>query len=511
MPLHRDIHALYDESLNRLESDMHTSIRPYRIDEVGLHAGKDSIWNSIYFHDYQKNKGLQDWVYRKLRRESFLFLDSAAFQVSADPLLHFQMGREVNNQRNTYVNTRGFLLKGNLGKKFSFYTSFYENQSVFPTYIDAQIHKNTVVPGQGIPKLFKNGFDYAMSTGYISYTPSRFVNFQFGNDKNFIGDGYRSLLLSDNSFNYPFFKITTTFWKIRYMNLYTQFTDIRAPHIFENGYRKKYGNFHYLDFNVRKRFSVGIFEAVIWQNSDSAGGRGFEWGYLNPVIFYRPVEFSVGSPDNALMGLNFKFKINDKNLLYSQVMIDEFLLKEVRAGKGWYANKQAFQLGMKNFHLFGVNNLNFQTELNYVRPFTYGHERVITNYAHYNQALAHPLNANFIESVSFLRYRYKSFFAEVKFMYALHGADTAGRNLGNDLYQPYSTAYSMYGNYLGNGLKTHLTYNDIRIVYIVNPKTNLNIELGFSNRMSKNSLKTDISRYVYFGIRTSLQNFYYDF
>ena len=79
---------------------------------------------------------------------------------------------------------------------------------------------------------------------------------QFGHGKHFIGDGYRSLLLSDNAFNYPFLRIQTSFWRVQYTNLYAEMQDINY---FENngidnydqmGYAKKYMSSHYLSTNV---------------------------------------------------------------------------------------------------------------------------------------------------------------------------------------------------------------------------------------------------------------------
>ena len=61
--------------------------------------------------------------------------------------------------------------------------------------------------GRGKAKSFKEGgFDYPVAEAYLSYTPNEFFNFQFGNGKNFIGDGYRSFFLSDVASPYPFLK-----------------------------------------------------------------------------------------------------------------------------------------------------------------------------------------------------------------------------------------------------------------------------------------------------------------
>ena len=68
---------------------------------------------------------------------------------------------------------------------------------------------------------------------------------------------------------------------------------------------RKYTTTHYLSWAISKRVNLSFFDAIVWSATDSAGNyRGFDAQYLNPIIFMRPVEFSIGSPDNALMGLN---------------------------------------------------------------------------------------------------------------------------------------------------------------------------------------------------------------
>lgn len=130
---------------------------------------------------------------------------------------------------------------------------------------------------------------------------------------------------------------------------------------------------------------------------------------LEPYTILRPTEYSLGSSDNAFVGFNFKIKLFKKQQLYGQILLDEFLLKEVVANYGWWANKQAFQIGFKNFDMFKITHFNFQTEFNYVRPYTYAHGSVQQNYGHMNQPLAHPLGANFWESISFLNYRHNAY------------------------------------------------------------------------------------------------------
>lgn len=511
LPLNREMNLRYEPFLYSLSSDMHTAMRPFISNEVAKNAPLDSL-NTNWLPDTKFNK---TWFGRKLRKEHLLEVKGEDYNIYLDPVFELQFSAD-NNKKTYATNTRGIWISGNIGEHFSFSSNFYESQSKFPDYIDSMIRKDRIVPGGARPKKLYGSFDYNIASGTISYSLKKYFNFQLGHDKVFIGDGYRSLLFSDNAFNFPFLKITTTIWKIKYTNLVAAFEDINYRSSPNDGiFTKKYGSFHFLDMNIGRRFSAGILEGIIWK-SDKATGRGFDVNYFNPFIFFRPVEFSLGSPDNALIGFNFKFKVNNSNVAYSQFLLDEFKIKEIRSGKGWWGNKQAFQIGFKSFNVLGVKNLHLLTEFNFVRPYVYQHVDSITNYAHHNQSLAHPLGANFYESVSIINYMYKNFTARVEVMYAKIGyneKDSLGNeiNLGQDILNSYTTHPNEYGNYVGQGNTTKLLYTDFRIGYIINPKTNMTVEAGMTNRISKNEVGNHRTSFFYFGIKTALTNRYFDF
>jgi hypothetical protein len=161
------------------------------------------------------------------------------FRLTIDPLFDFAVSKESERDENSYVNTRGLRIMGTLTDKLSFYTGFYENQATFPHYLDSFITTYHVVPGQGKVKQLGGGtYDYGMAFGGVTYTASKYFSAQLASDKNFIGDGYRSLLLSDNAFSYPFLKLTADVWRIKYTVLYAQFMDLLSPHDPDLGYRK---------------------------------------------------------------------------------------------------------------------------------------------------------------------------------------------------------------------------------------------------------------------------------
>ena len=504
LPLNRTIYDKVESALQQKDLPFFTSVKPFLVENVAKAISLDTV---LYLkHSFDFTKTLAG---RKIFNENLLRIDSVGFSLLIDPVFEFSIGK---SDKNVWLNSRGYSLTGKVGRNFTFGSDFYENQAVFPDYLDTWTRARGIVPGQGRAKDFKNkGFDYSNASAYISYSPSRYFNFRFGHGKNFIGDGYRSLLLSDNAFNYPYLKITTTFWKIQYTNLWAEFQDREAPLSATLGYEKKYGSFHFLSANITKRLNIGFFEAVIWEAGDSSGRRGFDVNYLNPVIFFRPVEFSLGSPDNMIMGFTVKYRINRSYSFYGQVVLDEFNLKDVMKQNGWVLNKQGYQLGLAGWNILGVPNLNLRTEYNYVRPYTYSHRSALQCYGHFSQPLAHPYGANFLESVTLASYTWKFVSLEYKFIYAMYGLDTAGINYGKDIFRSYLSYPMEYDNKVGQGLKTKLLRQDVVLAYRINPHSNLRIEAGFSLRSESNALATNNNTLFWFGISTRLGNKYYDF
>lgn len=507
MPLTISHSNAYADEIYHTDKEIHTSIQPWSSFEVGTIA--DSVYG-----EWQIDKPFfkNTWFGRKLVNEPFIRIKKEDYTIIANPILNVSTGYDSQwEDRTPYRNTRGFQLMGNVGESFTFYSDFYENQALFPKYIYDYVEQNNIIPGEGKYKPFKDSGakDFAYANAYLTYQPNKVFNFQFGHGKHFLGDGYRSLLLSDNAFNYPYLRLTAELWKLKYMVLYTKMLDIRKRNP-DNTFINKYVTTHYLSINITKRLNVGLFETVIY--GDSLGTRGYDVNYLNPIIFYRPIEFSLGSAaGNALLGLNIRYKVTNDMYVYGQFLLDEFKLSEIRARSGWWANKYGFQLGIKSFNTF-IDGLTIQSEVNMVRPYTYSHFDVFQNYAHYNQALAHPLGSNFIESVSFIHYHKGRWFGEMELLYAIQGMDTYGaQNWGTDVYKDYNTREQDYDNETLQGLKTSTIYVDTKAGWIVNPSYNLRLELGYTFRQSTPELQVasaplQQTHYIYIGLATRLNH-----
>jgi hypothetical protein len=454
------------------------------------------------------------WIERKIFSEHLMEVSSQEYSFYFDFLPDIGFGYDLSDSRTTWLNTRSFEFAGTVGKEFAFKTQYFESIGKFPRYLDHNIRKNSIVPGQGYIRYYSpTEHEYGYSNGVISYSPSSYINIQIGQDKNFIGNGYRSLLLSDISFNYPFMKLISEIWNLQYSIMWAQFQEPKPiGQSIDRFWPKKFGVFHYIDWNITNRFSLGLFEAVMWKAIDTISGyRGFDLNYLNPLIIFRPIEHSMNSPDKMKIGLNWKYNISSENIFYGQLLLDEMVVNEFVSARGFWGNKYAIQVGVKSFDAFDIKDLYLQEEFNTATPYTYSHSDPITNYSHYEQPLAHPLGANFYEGIiigSFRRNRW-DFYA--KFNYAIYGDDTLGVNYGKDIYKSYNTRKSDYGNYTTQGLKTLLYFIDFRIAYILNPLINLRLELGMQYRNCFSDFSKEKSTWITFGIRSSFRNIYYDF
>ena len=509
--LGRNYFSLFEKCIYSQSENHFTSFKPVLIPDL-MNSNYSILDSSL-----EVNK-LDNWFLRKLYNEHLFNYSGKNFSLNVSPVININFGKEFVEQKKISVNTRGYIVEGYLGNNISFFSSFLENQSVFPNYLNDYIKLNRVVPGQGYARGFKeNGFDYAKSSGYVLIRPSENFVLQFGHGKHFIGDGYRSLLLSDNSFNYPFLRLQSNFGKFQYTNLYCEFQDIKNYLSSENdydymGYAKKYMSAHYLSYNLNDKFSIGMYEAVVWKTNRNLGSNGFDINYLNPIIFLRPVEYSVNSPDNVLIGLNFRYNLSSKSNLYSQIVLDEFTINEMRENNGYWANKYGYQLGYKCFDFLNLPNLTFHIERNYVRPYTYSHWNE-SNYGHYNEELAHPLGSNFSENILILSYRKNRIIAQIKYLDITTGSDYLNDTIsyGGDIYADYNDRPSNYGIEMYNGNETEIDFFQLNLGYILNPTTNLKLEFSLTHRNQISQQYDQKTNFYSMSLVSDLFNYYYDF
>ncbi|MDT0648787.1 energy transducer TonB [Autumnicola edwardsiae] len=522
IPFSHEMYSRFDAELNRIGTNTHTSSKPFLYAEVAKY----------YDFKAEQEKILQKrrtWLGRKIWNEHLVQFQTEDYWFTIDFGLDLQLGKDFQQEdyEFTYNNTRMAILNGGLGDNLNFYAVAYENQGRFAEYYNDYAESirpdggdPAIVPGRGIAKPFMNGgYDYPVAEGYLSYSPGKYFNIQLGHGKNFIGDGYRSLLMSDNASPYPYFKLSTTFWKLKYTNTWMSLRDVRPEVTADGSFRTKFMANHYLSLNLTKRLNIGLFESVIWQNDNN---RGFDVNYLNPVIFYRAIEFATGARGgNALLGLTAKYKWTDKINTYGQWVIDEFSSGDIFGGSQSWKNKLGYQLGIKYFDAFNIPDLLLQAEYNQVRPYTYSHNsEVVLNYGHNNQSMAHLWGANFREIIAIARYKNERLYGHAKLIYGKRGFDfnngINNASYGGDIYRNYNERPFDDGVEIGQGNTTTSFFTEVEGGYIINPATNLKLYGKFIYRNFDTQVKTpaysdNSTTWINFGLRTDIFNWYYDY
>ena len=453
------------------------------------------------------------WFNRFYKKQpDFLHIKTNNFFLVVNPVISAQLMQENNTERSDkkYWSSRGLELRGWIAKKIGFYSYLTDNQEQVPDFVNSWIAKHRAVPGADFyTSPSGKHYDYFLARGYVDVAAIKdHINVTFGYDRHFLGDGMRSLFLSDFSTGATFLRLNTKIWKLNYQNLYLELT----PQFFKTGsddlLPHKYATIHTLSVNATKWLNIGVYESVIFSRQNR-----YEFGYMIPIIFYRAIERGLGSPDNVNLGFNFKAIAAKHFQFYGQLMLDEFKAKELFGGNGWWGNKYGIQLGGKYFDAFGIKNLDLQGEINMVRPYTYSHYDSTANYSHYNQPLAHPLGAGFREVLGQVKYQpFKNLFVSLKGMYYQQGADTGAANFGSNIFKNYTTRSSEYNVEMINGVKTTVALLNLNISYEL--RENLFIDLGATRRQfsSENSIiPQHATNYFYGGLRLNIARRDYDF
>ncbi len=484
-----------------------------------------TAWKPVLYTDtlaaYYRN---ESWVKRKLLQEHLLQIQTPGFNFYGDFIVDEYIGKSNRydkfygpkeiNQKTPSMDTRGYEISGNIGSKVYFETNFYENQGKFAGYVDSFVrYQYRVIPGQGTYKNIGDGsgFDFSSSSTRLTYIPNKHILVDLGYGKNFIGDGYRSLLLSENSFNYPYLRASVNFGKFQYSAMWSQYTTVNYA-LFNNlGFFRKWAQTYLLDWKATSDFSIGLFESVIWPDQTHGAYRQKDvtpW-LASPIIFLHGNQSPSGVLNNDLVGLNAKFKFYDRSYFYAQAIANQL-------GKfSSISNRTGFQVGVRSGDVFEIPGLNITAEFNTVRPYTYqasGGSNTDVNYVNYNQALADPMGANFKEYLFVATYAYKRWSLRLEGFICNYGADSGSANYGHDIVnKTMATQTAGQTVTTGQGIPATIKYADIKVAYIINPLNNLRVEAGFTYRDEYSSLFNYKDRMFYIGVRMSFRSLLYDF
>jgi hypothetical protein len=460
----------------------HTSVKPYVNADVFQHAeyidslhvayNTDVLRMSMRFSNFS--------IYAK-RNEELAPDPDREWVFGIKPVYDVSGGFDLKESRLLLNTIGGVRMGADYKQKIGIDLRLVSGGTTLPNYQDSLARHHYFIPGWGdfAQPNRESSYSFSHLTGNIIWRPTRVFNLQVGRDKHFWGDGNRSLFIGDQGPAFPYIKAQTTIWKLQYTSLFAWMRDWSEYGDSNEVIRGKFASFHYLSFNATKWLNISVFEGIVWQGTDANRQRWFDPNYLNPMVFFRPVEYSLGSSDNAMLGIAGKIRFNRNNVLYGQVILDEFYLKEIRNwNAGWWANKQGAQIGYKCFNFAMIDRLYMQTEVNVVRPYTYAHGSPQQSYSNGPLPLAHPMGANFAELMGMLSYNVKGFTVTGQVVGIRYGKDINDTmNYGQNVFQSYVTRESEYGNKVFQGYATNIFLAKINASYVFNTKFPLRLQL----------------------------------
>ena len=300
---------------------------------------------------------------------------------------------------------------------------------------------------------------YADIRGAIFYKPNQYLRFDVGMGRNKLGGeeqlfNERSLFSGDQGISNPYASMDIKFGKFNYTLLQQVWREKLG-----SAFTPKGNSTHYLSYKATDKWYLGLFESVVYQMKDTLYNRGYEVEYLNPLLFYRPQEYNIGSADNILLGLETQYKFK-KGALYGQLLIDDFLLSAYKSHNRWWANKFGVQLGIRGWKWdyneeSMLKGFEYQTELNIMRPYTFSQVNPSVVYGNQGLPIAHPLGSNFIELYQKIYFSFKSnLYINSWVQGYVKGTDFTdlpNKSFGGDIYISYKYVDHEFNNTIGQG------------------------------------------------------------
>lgn len=430
------------------------------------------------------------WLGRKLKTEHLLAVRQPDFTLNLDPAVVFELSPETDAiGRRLFTNARGYQVDGTVGKNLFFITSFYEVQSIFPDYLDSVAYSRGsfndgggelrgAVPGFSRWKPFNTStsydYDYSLGTGLVGYTYASNSFIMAGHDKQRLGYGHRSLLLSDANAPFAQLRWQHGFWRGRltFSTTYAVLQSLEriAPNYGnkEASFSKFGGRFSYLHWQPNHRLGLGIFNGSNWRLARNS---------MPSAFYYSPVGWGGDALTN-LVGINTFVRPTKWLRLYGQAALN--------------ANSYGggVQLGAQVSE--PVKGLWLRAEFNALQPGLYNSSAAADSlgewldapaaayYQHNDQSLGHPMGLGLNEWLALGRYRLGDFFTEFTFIHTVKLPNPAGTN--------------------------NVAFARAEVGYIINRATMLQLVAGVLVRKERWQQQSLNDNYPYLSLRTNIFN-----
>lgn len=497
------MHTFYkDKFLENTPNQSVETFFPATENQLNLHRIiRDS---SVQYYD------ISEWLFKK----HWVNFSNSQGSISISPMVDFTLGKETTDSsgQRLFRNTRGVYVEGELLKRIGFNFFFAENQARFMNYESDYFRsrgekyvgsanystQNAVIPGGSRTKPFKgNAFDYAYSMGSIHFQATKHVDLEFGNTPQFIGVGYRSLMLSDNGLGALFFR---TKWKISecwsYQMMFRKNNNLyRKPltQQVESAYESKLFGMTYLTFKPISNVSISLFSAGNQLRGDSLVKHGVALQMIVPIpLIQNDLLFGNSALFNGISGINIDFALKQTRF-YGQLVVDKIGQKHVIAG----------QLGAHFFKIASVKNLHAQVEVNVIPKDFFADKNPKLSYSHFNLPLAHIKGNNVGEIIFRADYEVKRVFLAVKSVYY------AGLSGNDSIPMTSNSIFEMQFNVPNQTATTFI--QEIELGYRINRKYNATFSIGWKGRFYQSPVQNLEQQMVFIGLKTGIFNQYLDF
>jgi hypothetical protein len=307
------------------------------------------------------------------------------------------------------------------------------------------------------------------------------------------------VLLSDNTFSYPYVKFSalSTNKRFQYSTIHAKLQLVGAANRLPTGdaseslFYWKRATFQYLSVNLGPA-QVGLFEGTLWNDIDTNGVRPYDAMELNPVIGVNALANGFDSDNTELLGLDVKWRLMDKTFLYGQFALTD----PDHQGYAWQAGLQWFDLFRRDLHL--LLEYDHATSTAYVRA------DARMGWTHYNQPLAEPLGSGFSEAVAIVDYGIsRRIWLRGEASVAQWASATTASGLGEAILDGDIAESSV-------GVTVQRSWTDVNVSWRMNQMTNMCVTLGWSMRDLTSTAQGLNSGYLHLSFHTGLFNRYYD-
>jgi len=358
----------------------------YRYETECQASPSDSIdapfYNKRYFRQFPG---------KLFSRENYVEENHFLMYENGENIFWFDVGARArvdwkDNHQKQMISDR-YLFRGALGKSLTFHTFFARiikkyNPSFTEPY-DEEIGSWSLFQPDSIVTL-----DVLQSS--LVYHNDRFDLGLYRQPVSWGASGTNNLILSKSAPMFSYIGFNTRFKGVKltflHGSLMNDSTHVRYLPVEERN-RSKYIAAHRLDIPLfHETTVVGFSEMVIY------GDREIELSYVMPFGFFWAAGHSLEDRDNMLMAMDFKTTFIKNVTLYGSLLIDEMRFGEL--GNHWWANKHALQAGARFSPTVASIPVDFQAEFTAVRPWTYTHKTLTTDYTQNGICLGFPYGPN---------------------------------------------------------------------------------------------------------------------